>query len=418
MDIVIEGNAFVSGELVKCCIGVEEGRIKAVKKILKGHNHYDFGDKLVLPGGIDAHVHFRDPGMTHKEDFGTGTMAASFGGITCVLDMPNTIPPTTSFTIFQEKAKIAGNKAFVDFGLHAGITKNSNIEELSKTAVALKMYLASTTGDILFDDYEALPKIFEKIGKINKTVCLHCEDETLIDKDIKPDSLKAHLKSRPSQCEVSAIEKVVSHLNNARIHICHVSTAEGAKLVKDANVTSEVTPHHLFLNHKINLGALGKVNPPLREMEDQTALWGALIDGGIDIIASDHAPHTLEEKAVFTEAPSGVPGVETMLPLMLSYVKHGQLDLGRLANAVSEKPGKIFDLNKGKLEVGYDADIIMVDMKKEKEIKSKHLHSKCGWTPYERFSVVFPKYTFVRGEIVIEDWELTGEKGFGENVIR
>ncbi len=416
MEIVIEGNAFVNGELVKCCIGVEEGRIKAIKKILKGDKHHDFGDKLLLPGGIDAHVHFRDPGLTHKEDFGTGTTAAAFGGVTCALDMPNTIPPTTSLTALKEKARVAGNKAFVDFGLYAGVTQNSNIEELSEVAIAFKIYLATTTGDLLFNDYETLPKMFEQISGTKKTVCVHCEDGSLMDKAVKPDTLKEHLKSRPNRCEASAIEKVISRLDTAKVHICHVSTAEGVRLVEDANVTSEVTPHHLFFNSDAKLGSLGKVNPPLRERRDSEALWGALSRGTIDIMASDHAPHTLEEKEIFSEAPSGVPGVETMLPLMLWRVKHHKFDLVRLVNAASERPGEIFEVNKGKIEVGYDADIIMVDMREESEIEGKNLHSKCGWTPYEGLLAVFPKFTFVRGEVVIEDWELTGEKGFGRMV--
>ncbi|UCE75399.1 MAG: dihydroorotase [Methanomassiliicoccales archaeon] len=416
MEIVIEGNAFINGDLVKCAIGVEEGRIKAVKKILKGDRHYDFGDKLILPGGIDAHVHFRDPGMTHKEDFGSGTVSAAFGGVTCALDMPNTIPPTTSKEALQEKARIAGSKAFVDFGLFAGVSMNSDFEELSKHATAFKIYLATTTGRLLIRDYNVLDEIFQRLGATNKTVCVHCEDEDLINKTMNPDSLKSHLKSRPNPCEASSIKKVIRSSRGAKVHICHVSTSKGVKLVKTEGVTSEVAPHHLFLNSNVKLGALGKVNPPLREPKDQEALWEALNSNIIDIIASDHAPHTLEEKELFEEAPAGIPGVETMLPLMLSLVKHNKFQLGRLVNAVSEKPNEIFHLNKGKLSPGYDADMIAVDLRKEGEIKGKNLHSKCGWTPYEGFNGVFPRFTFVRGEVVIEDWELTGERGFGSMV--
>lgn len=416
MEVVVEGNAFVNGDIVKCCIGIEEGKIKAIKKILKGDKHFDFGEKLILPGGIDAHVHFRDPGMTHKEDFKSGTKSAAYGGVTCALDMPNTIPPTTNIEALQDKMRIASSKAFVDFGLFAGVSQNSDIKALSESAIGFKIYLATTTGEMLIKDYVVLPDLFERIGKTDKPVSIHCEDEALINKASKPDSLKAHLKSRPNDCEASGIEKVIADLNDAKIHICHVSTKEGARLIEDANVTSEVTPHHLLLNYNSNLGAFGKVNPPLREQEDQEALWTALNQGKIDIIASDHAPHTLEEKEKFEDAQSGIPGVETMLPLMLSLLKHGKFGLERLVNAISERPGEIFNLDKGKLGPGYDADIIVVDMWKETEIKGKHLHSRAGWTPFEGFSAVFPKFTFVRGEVVIEDWELTGEKGYGRMV--
>jgi dihydroorotase len=254
------------------------------------------------------------------------------------------------------------------------------------------------------------------MGKTQKTVSIHCEDETIIDKTSKPKTLKEHLKSRPNECEISAIKRIIPLAELASIHICHVSTAEGAKLTENANVTSEVTPHHLFLNNDSELSALGKVNPPLREKKDQEALWMALHEGKIEILASDHAPHTIEEKEQFEYAPSGVPGVETMLPMMLSMVKHNKFNLTRLVNAICEKPAEIFHLKKGKLEVGYDADILAVDMRKETEIKDKNLHSKCGWTPFEGFSAVFPRFTFLRGEVVIEDYELTGERGFGKFV--
>ncbi len=416
MEVVIEGNAYLKGDIVKCCIGVEEGRISAIKKILKGDSHYDFGEKLILPAGIDAHVHLREPGMTYKEDFATGTVSAAYGGISCVLDMPNTVPPVTNTTALQEKARIAKIKAVVDVGLYAGVSLNCDIETLSRSAVAFKVYLASTTGEMAIDDYGALPGIFEQISRTNKVVCVHCEDKALINTNLKPKSLKTHQKSRPNQCEASGIEKAIKCHDNAQVHICHVSTQEGVKLVKNPEVTSEVTPHHLFLDYTSKLGAMGKVNPPLREQKDQDALWNALNQGTIDILASDHAPHTLSEKEVFEDAPSGMPGVETMLPLMLSRVKHGKFELARLMGAISEKPGEIFGINKGRIEVGYDADLLMIDAMKETEIKAKHLHSKCGWTPYEGFPAVFPKFTFVRGEVVIEDWELVGGRGFGRVV--
>jgi dihydroorotase len=416
MELVIEGNAYIDENLTKCCIGVEEGKIKAIKKILKGDKHRDFGEKLILPGGIDSHVHFRDPGMTHKEDFGSGTESAAYGGITCVLDMPNTIPPVTSQEVFFEKARIADIKAFVDYGLFAGVSEKSDIRNLSKSAIGFKIYLASTTGEMLIDDYDSLDSIIGVIGKTEKPVAVHCEDEYLIDKITTPVTLRGHLKSRPNESEKSAIEKVIKLRDKAKIHVCHVSTSEGAKLIENAQVTSEVTPHHLFLNSSSKLGPLAKVNPPLRKWEDQEALWKVLNQGTIDILASDHAPHTLEEKEHFENAPSGIPGVETMLPLLLSFIKHGKFELGRFVNAVSERPGEIFGINKGKLREGYDADFIVIDMRKEIEIKAKNLHSKAGWTPYNGFSAVFPRFTFVRGEMVIEDWELVGERGFGRMV--
>lgn len=414
MDVVIEGNAYVNGQLIKCAIGIEDGKISEIKKILKGDKKYDFGDKLVLPAGIDAHVHMREPGAMDKEDFDSGTACAAYGGISCILDMPNNKPATTSHHYILDKARIAGHKAYVDFGFYGGVTKDAQIGEMAKAATAFKMYLSTTTGDLLFDDWNALPEIFKAIGDTGKSVAIHCEDESLIDKTAKPNSLEEHHKSRPNACEASAIEKVLALRNSDKVHISHVSTSEGVDLVRKAGVTSEVAPHHLFLNYKANLDARGKVNPPLRGLKDQEALWDAFSKGEIDIIASDHAPHTVEEKEKFTEAPAGVPGVETMLPILLTKVKIGGLELSRFVSATSENPARIFGLPKGKLEVGRDADIIMVDMRKAKEIKSKKLHYKCGWTPYERFSAIFPRYTFVRGELVVEKGELVGDRGFGK----
>jgi dihydroorotase len=309
---------------------------------------------------------------------------------------------------------MAGHKAYVDFGFYGGVTKDAQIGEMAKAATAFKIYLSTTTGSLLFDDWDALPEIFKTIGETGKKVAIHCEEESLIDRTAKPKTLEEHHKSRPNACEATAIEKVLALWSSEKVHISHISTQEGVDLVRKADVTSEVTPHHLFLNYKANLDARGKVNPPLRGIKDQEVLWDAFRKGEIDIIASDHAPHTSEEKERFAEAPSGVPGVETMLPILLTNVKIGSLELSRFVSATSENPARIFGLNKGKLEVGRDADIIMVDMRKEKEIKSKRLHYKCGWTPYERFSAIFPKYTFVRGEIVVEKGELVGDRGFGK----
>jgi dihydroorotase len=413
MEVVIEGNAFISGELIKCCIGIENGKISSIKKILKGTTHYDFGDKLILPSGIDAHVHVRDPGFTYKEDFTTGSACAAYGGISCILDMPNTKPPAITKEVLQDKRRIAESKSHIDFGLLAGVSESADIKELSKFSTAFKIYLASTTGEMQIKDYNVLNRILTEIKDTEKTTCIHCEDDTKLNKSLKPRSLKEHLAARPNIAEASAIEMVGKNHNEAKVHICHVSTKEGADLVSKYPFTSEVTPHHLFLNSDSKIGPKGKVNPPLREVEDQDALWNALRKGTIDILASDHAPHTLEEKENFEKAPSGMPGVETMFPIMLSRVKHNKFELNRLVNAQCERPAEIFGINKGRLEPGYDADIIMVDMRAENKIKGENLHSKCDWTAFEGFSAVFPKYTFLRGEIVIEDWELTGDLGLG-----
>jgi dihydroorotase len=403
MEKVIEGKAYLEGKFVKCCIGIEDGKIASIKKILKGEEHHDFGDKLILPAGTDIHVHFRDPGLTHKENFESGSMSAAFGGITCILDMPNTKPFTASVANLKEKISIAQRKSYVDFGLYAGLNSDSDVNELAKLCSAFKIFLA--------EDYETisdaqLKSSLEEIKKYNKVTAFHCEE--FIRKG--GSSLLEHLSFRPNECEINAIQHVKG-FNAYKMHICHVSAKESIPLLTDKNITSEVTPHHLLLNMEKALGAFGKVNPPLRRKDDQRALWNALNNGIIDIIASDHAPHTIEEKEEeFKNAPSGVPGVETMFPLMLMMMKKGMISLNRLINAVCERPAERFDINKGKIKEGYDGDLIVIDLRNISKIKGDKLHSKCAWSPFDNFDALFPTAVFLRGNLLIENGELAGER--------
>ena len=414
IDIVIEGKAFVNGRIQKCCIGIDEGKILSVKKILKGEKNLDFGDKLILPAGIDAHVHFRDPGQTHKEDFFTGTMSAAFGGISCILDMPNTVPPTTTIDALDEKIGIAKRKGVVDFGSYAEINKNAKqIPFLSKKCIAFKLYLPE-----LRDDLDILRKVPE-----DKVIAVHAEDRKCIQKHGKKSkNLLDHSNSRPIECEIKGIKKVIGATKSLKnlLHICHCSSMEGIKLSKLKNRNQQIsvgtTPHHLLLstNSDFRGQSFGKVNPPLREEKDRAKLFDKMRDGEIDILESDHAPHLIEEKKKnFDDAPAGLPGVETMLPLFLFLVKKEWISLPRLVGMVSERPAEIFHIKKGKISQGRDADLLVTDFK-ERKIKSKDMHSKCGWTPFEGMEAIFPTNLFLRGERIIEDREFVGEKGYGK----
>ena len=438
-DLVIEGNAYLNGILNKCCIGIENGKISAIKKILKGERQFDFGDKLILPAGIDVHVHFRDPGLTNKEDFQTGTEAAAFGGISCILDMPNTKPPVISRETLEEKLAIVKEKACIDFGLYSSVISKSNIKNIAEVCSAFKIYLGSTTGKLLYPDDRSLPKTLRDINLASRIPAIHAENEKIINNQLmKLDSAKTlhdHLTNRPNEAEFKAIRRLLNIAkrgmvlkNNARIHICHVSCSESVNSIKrfknqqkikptnpSIKITAEVTPHHLLLNEKYFGGPLGKVNPPLRTSKDQNALWLALSEGTIDLLASDHAPHTYDEKMQkFSEAPAGLPGVETMLPLMLSHLKHNHLSIETLVRAVSNTPAKIFNLPKGEISIGYDGDLIVVDFYKEERIKPKNLHSKCGWTPYENNDAVFPIFSVVRGNVTVKDGNLEADPGWGK----
>lgn len=404
MDLVVEGNLYLKGEMIKGCVGIEDGKIKSVKKILKGDEKLDFGEKLVLPAGIDVHVHFREPGSTYKEDFSSGSMSAALGGISCVLDMPNTKPQVNSVDIFKEKLSIAKRKSYVDFGLYAD-GNSDEIENLGKICSCFKIYSYEM-------DNDALEKRLSEIEKTGKIVSVHCEDKKLF-REMKILSLSDYLHSRPNETEEKMIQKIVL-MNKKNVHVCHVSAKESINVLK--NVTSEVTPHHLLLNIDSDLDAKGKVNPPLRTEKDNEALWDALRNGIIDIVASDHAPHTIEEKQGFDDALPGVPGVETILPIMMYFMKKEKISLRRLVNAICEKPAEIFNLNKGKIKKGFDADLNVFDLKNEKKISADILHSRCGWTPFENFHGIFPICTIIRGEVIVENNEIMINPGFGRFV--
>lgn len=417
MDVVVEGNCYVSGRLERCCIGIEDGRIARIAKSIDGDRVYSFDGKLVLPAATDAHVHFREPGMTHKEDFGTGSLAALHGGVTCVLDMPNSSPPTTSLLAVREKKRLASTKSLVDFGLFAGVQPGVNIDELANRVVGFKIYMAGTTGGLLVPSLGAVKHEIAAVSASGKVLAVHAEDESLRKKEFER-NLDDHLRNRPNECETSAIRKIKEAAKGCRLHICHVSAKESLPLVANAeNLTSEVTPHHLLLDRSSKLGTLAKVNPPLRRREDRQALFQALKEGAFDIIASDHAPHTLDEKHEdFEYAPSGMPGVETMVPLLMHLVREKHLSLKDVVRRVCERPAEIHGIRKGRIEEGYDADLMVFDLSAGSEIKADRLYSKCGWSAYEGMSALFPKAVFLRGEIMMEDGSQIGER-MGRDVV-
>jgi dihydroorotase len=425
MDLTIEGKAFIKGNFDKCCIGIKDGKIHQIKKILKSDKHLNFGNKLILPAGVDIHVHFRDPGFTNKEDFSSGSLAAANGGISCVFDMPNTMPQTTSISTLNDKIKSADSKSYVDFGVYVGITDENIefIEPLAKKCSGFKIYLGSTTNTLLLNN-KNLKESLSKIGKTNKIALIHAEDEVCLEnnKAIVAD-LSGYKRIRPAKCEELSINNILSASKEiaSKVHICHISSCEGLELLRERpnNISCGVTPHHslLSIEKTPDLQTHYKVNPPIRTIFDKEFLFNGLKKGFVDIIESDHAPHTLDEKDMdFNSAPSGIPGVETMLPLYLYLAKKEFLSLQRLISVMCEKPAKLVGIPKGKIEIGRDADIIVVDIKNDCKIKSQNLHSKCRWTPFEGWPAIFPSHTFVRGKKLIEDHEIQMKQGFGRFV--
>jgi dihydroorotase len=422
MDLTIEGKLYHDGAFEHGCIGIDKGKIVAIKKILKADRHIDVGTSLLLPAGIDLHVHFRDPGFTQKEDFSTGSQAAAFGGISCVFDMPNTKPATTSIQALKEKTSVASEKSYVDFGFYAAVCDENigRIAELSCLCHGFKIFLGSSTHALKLSSQHLGVALME-INRTGKLCLFHAEDEQCLKthEDVEC-TLIDHLRCRAAECEEAALRHIMNSSVglSSPLHICHLSSCDGFEMLRkrSANISVGVTPHHLFFD--VNTFKLHqtfyKVNPPIRSSFDRETLWYGVNHGLIDVLESDHAPHTKEEKLVdFATAPSGLPGVETMYPVFLSAMKNRQITLDNLLRLLCERPAQILGLPKGKIEVGRDADLIVVDMKKTEPIRAENLHSKCGWTPFEGLPAIFPSMMFIRGELVRDAQELLVKPGFG-----
>ncbi len=427
-DLVIKNaRIFINNAVQPAEIAIDNGKITKLGKIV-GTEEYnqviDAKGALVLPGAIDVHVHFRDPGMTKKEDWYTGSCAAAAGGVTTVIDHPNTIPPTIDADSFKRKRKEA-KKSIIDYGINAGVTSNleylKELWELGVTAFG-EIFLAESTASLNVN-YRILKEALEVIGNLGAVACIHAEDEEtrqkfvhLLKGNLAPES---YSKSRPALSEKIAVENAIKLGKDTKLHFCHISAHGSLEAIRKAknenkNITCEVAPHHLFLTIKDykRLGTLGKMNPPLRDFHSKESLWKGLNDGTVDVIASDHAPHLEHEKMTdIWTAPAGVPGVETMMPLMLMAVKRNLLTIKRLIEVTSLNPARIFSLKKGVLAPGYDADIVIVG--EAREIRKEKLHSKAGWTTYNGMEGMFPRMTISRGDIVFEDGDIIAKRGRG-----
>ncbi len=406
--MILRGTVYVEGELRRRYIEIEDGKILSVSTSKPAGHDVIECDGVILPGGIDMHVHFRDPGMTEKEDFFTGTKSAAFGGITTVMDMPNNQPPTDDTNRLKKKIKNVGKKSCIDFGLYGLVGKDN--EKMLKQTSFFKVYMAPSTDT----DGSYSPDEIEKILKSGGKVAFHCEDKSLFTEP--GEDLPGHNRHRPVESELSAIKKL-KELPAGNKHVCHATTIKSIGLARKVGCTVEVTPHHLFLNEEALLNTRGKVNPPLRGSDQQFYLWEAFERGDIDILASDHAPHLESEKDTdFEKAPSGLPGVETMYPLLLNSVAYGNISLSTVVKALSERPAELLELKKGRIAEGYDADLIVADFRESENISVSRLHSKAGWSPFEGFRAIFPRHVISHGEFVVKDRKFVGEKGKGEYI--
>ncbi|AUV83299.1 dihydroorotase [Salinigranum rubrum] len=387
----------------------------------------DADGRLLLPGAIDVHVHFRQPGYPHKETWATGSKSAAAGGVTTVVDQPNTNPPTVTGEQFDEKEALAAD-SLVDYGINGGVTESWDPDSLlSKPLFALgEVFLADSTGDMGIES-DLFADAVARAAEVDVPVTVHAEDASLFDesaregdaggvgRDADADRWSAF---RTAEAEARAVERAVGVAaeSRARVHIAHTSTPEGIDAAASGGATCEVSPHHLLLSREdlSELGTYGRMNPPLRSEARRAAVFERVADGTVDMIATDHAPHTVEEKEQgLWDAPSGVPGVETMLPLLLDLARRGDLSYERVRDLTSTTPADVFGLpNKGRIEADADADLVLVDPESPRDIRGDDLHSKCGWTPFEGFSGVFPDLTLVRGRVVYE--RSGGDERFGE----
>ena len=431
--LVKGGNIVLPDGIVESDILIVDGVVKALGRDLQGADAevLDAHGLLIFPGVIDEHVHFRDPGLTYKEDFASGSAAAAAGGVTTVLDMPNTLPPTDSPRRLKEKRRLALGKSYVDFGLYA-VLHASNLDLLEEMwlegAAGFKVYPEPLEGGVEPPGDGEILEALSMSAKLGFPIVFHAENPELLTyykkliRDGGREDPAAHSDSRPKICEEEAVSRILLYARRSggRAHIAHVSTGEAAQLLKEAKklevkVTGETCPHYLFLTREAysRLGVLVKINPPLRWEEDRRILWEALRGDVLDSVASDHSPHTLEEKSGDVwEASSGFIGVETLFPLMLDAALRGEIEIEKLSRVLALNPAKIFGLypKKGAIIVGGDGDLVLVDPKAETRIDSRKLHSKHKLTPYDGMILRGKiRYTVLRGEVVAVDGEITGK---------
>lgn len=409
-------------KIEKLNIGIKNGKINIFSHSqLAGLQNLDLTGLTILPGLIDSQVHFREPGLCHKEDIESGTRAAALGGITCVFEMPNTSPPTTTQKAFEEKVAATKGRAWVDMAFYIGADV-SNIENLALLeqlpgCCGVKVFMGSSTGTLLVEEDENIEKI---LRHTNKRVTFHSEDEAILRerKQISIDSKNPvdHSNWRSPESSYRATERLlnIAQKTNRQVHVLHVTTAEEMRLLSNNKhrASVEVLPQHLTLfapDCYEQWGTLAQQNPPIREKSHQDALWTALLDGTVDVIGSDHAPHTLEEKQkTYPQSPSGMPGVQTTVPLMLNHVANGKLPLWKFVELMSIGPRKIFGLkNKGQMLIGEDADFTIVDLKKVMTIEDTWLVSKSKTSPFVGKKITgWPVGTIIRGNVVVHEGQL------------
>ena len=431
-DLILKNGTVVSPggeELVE--VAVRGEKIVAIGKFeaSQAGEVYDATGLHILPGVIDSQVHFREPGLEHKADLETEARSAALGGVTAVFEMPNTNPSTTTPEMLTDKLARAKGRMDVDHAFYAGAT-NENPHLLAEMeqmqgCCGVKVFMGASTGDLLVKDDEGVEAV---LRAIKRRAAFHSEDEYRLEERrslaVEGD-WHSHIVVRDVEAAVSSTRRLlkIARKTGKRIHVLHISTAEEMELLRDAKdvASVEVLPNHLTLaapDCYDRLKGFAQQNPPVREQRHQDALWRALNAGIVDVVATDHAPHTREEKErPYPASPSGMPGVQTFVPVMLTHVNNGKLSLRRFVELTSAGPQRVFGIaTKGRIAEGYDADFTIVDMKRKETITHEWAKAKCGWTPYDGFEAQgWPVATIIRGRFVMRDGEIT-QKGGGKPV--
>jgi len=432
---VINGQVVSPDRTDRIGIAIDGGRFVALGRegdLPEARQTIDAKGLHVLPGLIDGHVHFRDPGYTYKEDFGTGSLAAISGGVTTVIDMPNTNPPTQDEATIAQKIEIASAKAYCDFGL-VGVIMGTNVDKVFEMAkagiVGYKCFLGETVGNLPSPDDGQFVDALTQIRQTGMRIGIHAENRQItahmvqkLKAEGRTDPL-AHRDSRPSYSENEAIARciVYAKATGAKVHIYHLASGEGVELIRKGremgvDITAETGPHYLLIDSTEwmpKLGSLLKMNPPVRDRRHAELLWDGLLHGGVDCIATDHSPHPPHEKLKdnIWEAIAGWPGVETAPALMFTQVNAGRLTLNKLVQLYCENPARVWNMwpTKGTIRIGSDADLTLVDMTRKDVIRAERLHSKSKITPFEGWQTVGKAvYTIVRGSVQMKDGEPVG----------
>ena len=425
LDLIIKnGQCYIDGELKNLDVSVKDGKITGIGKISeKTKEIIDAQGLIILPGCIDTQTHFREPGSTDTEDLNSGSRAAIAGGITAVFEMPNTNPPTSSKKEFQRKLELAKNRMYCNYAFYFGATAdNSNeLADLKNLngCCGIKLFAGSSTGNLLVAKEKDIETVFQNSSKV---VAVHSEDEEILHinkKLIKKGDVHSHPVWRSEECAISSTRRIVKIAKryNKKAHILHVTTKQEIDFLSQhkGNITFEITPQHLTIyapDCYDKLGTYAQMNPPIRDKSHYDRLWYAVKNNFNDTIGSDHAPHLkVNKEKEYPNSPSGMPGVQTLMPVMLNHVNDGKLSLNQLINLVCENPIKIFGIkNKGFIKKGYDADFTIVDMDKKIKIQNTNIESKCGWSPFD--GVEFkgtPVMTIIYGRTKMKNGEIIGD---------